>query len=127
MSRKSNLKRYKMVTAGDMSTASITSPVTNIEWLDNIGVQLNWTGSPVGNFQVQVSMDYDQDINGNVINAGNWVAILLQPANSVNAPTSLGSPIYIDLNQLSAPWIRVVYARTSGSGSLNAFITAKVV
>ena len=126
MSRKSNLKRFNSIVNGSMA-ASITSPVSNIEFLDNIGVQLNWTGSPVGNFQVQVSLDYDQDNNGNVINAGNWVAVVLQPGSSINAPTTLGSPIVIDLNQLSAPWLRIVYNRTSGSGTLNAFVSAKMV
>ena len=123
--RKSNLKRFKTITSGDMS-GNLTSTVTAIEFMDNIGYQLNFTGSPVGNFQVQVSMDYDQDNNGNVINDGNWVAVTLS-SGSVNAATSLGSPIFIDLNQLSAPWIRVVYNHTSGSGTLNAFICGKMI
>lgn len=123
--RKSNLKRFNSIVAGSMST-SLTSPVTNIEFLDNIGVQFNFTDSPVGNFQVQVSMDYDQDINQNVINAGNWVPVTLSNG-TVNAATSLGSPVYIDLNQLSAPWIRLVYVRTSGTGTLNAFVCGKMV
>ena|ERR1035437_779912 len=123
--RKGNLKRFKTIANGNMS-GSLISPVTAIEFMDNIGYQLNFTGSPVGNFQVQVSMDYDQDNNGNVLNAGNWIAVTLSN-NSINAATSLGSPIYIDLNQLSAPWIRVAYNYTSGSGTLNAFICGKMV
>lgn len=125
MSRKSNLKQYHSVTNGSMA-ASITSPVTNIEFLDNVGVQLNFTGAPVGNFQVQVSIDYNQDNNGNVISAGNWVPVTLSNG-TVNANTSLGSPIYIDLNQLSAPWVRVVYVRTSGTGALNVFLSGKML
>lgn len=123
--RKSNLQQFQLITSGDMS-ASITGPVTNIQFLDNIGVQFNFSGAPSGNFQIQVSIDYNQDINGNVINAGNWVPVTLS-SGSVNANTSLGSPIYVDLNQLSAPFIRVVYVRTSGSGTLNAFISGKMV
>lgn len=125
MSRKSNLKRFKTIVNGNMA-GSLISTVTNIEFLDNIGVQLNFSGSPVGNFQVQVSIDYDQDINGNVINAGSWVPVQLSNS-STNAPSSLGSPIYIDLNQLSAPWIRIAYNFTSGTGILSAFICAKMV
>lgn len=133
MSKKSNLPVFQTVTAGDMSTASITSAVTNIQILDDIGVQLNWTGSPVGNFRVQISADHAQDINGNVTVAGNWTPLTLTYwdgaawATSVDIPTSLGSPIYFDMALLSAPWIRVLYTKTSGTGTLSAFITAKVL
>lgn len=108
--------------------SSITSPVTNIEFLDNIGVQLNFTGSPSGNFQVQLSIDYNQDNNGNVISAGNWTPIYFSDPRiaGTNIPPALGSPIYLDLNQLSAPWIRIVYTG-GGSGTLNAFIAAKML
>lgn len=125
--RKSNLKKFPTVVNGDMS-ANVTSPVTAIEFMDNIGIQINFSGSPVGNFQVQVSMDYNQDVNGNVIDAGNWIAVPFPaPVSSINLPTSVGSPIYIDLNQLSAPWIRLTYTATSGSGTLNSFICGKMV
>lgn len=121
--RKSNLKRFQIISAGDMSQSSITSAVTNIEFMDNIGIQLNWTGSPSGTFAIQVSLDYDQDNNGNVINAGNWVSVTLTPTPD----TSVSPPIYIDMNQLSSPWIRVVYTKVSGTGTLNAFIAGKMV
>lgn len=133
-SRKSNLRKFQIVTSGSMTgTATITSAVTCIQWLDNIGVQLNWTSSPVGTFQVQVSADYEQDFEGNVTNSGNWTAIPLSyllsgtMTTAATVPTSVGSPIYLDLNQLSAPWIRTVYTNASSSGTLNAFITAKMV
>lgn len=131
--RKSNLKQYQTITSGDMSLSSITSSVTNIEFLDNIAIQLNFTGAPVGVFQVQVSADYNQDNNGNVLTAGNWVAIPVAYytsgsfTTSTDIPTSAGSPIYLDLNQLAAPWVRVVYTTTSGTGTLNGYIAAKAV
>lgn len=124
MSRKNNLLKYQTITNGDMSLASLTSAVTAIQFLDNIGVQLNFSGTPTGSFQIQVSADYAQDGEGNVQNGGNWIPVLLP-----SSPAASGSAgvIYIDLNQLSAPWIRVVYTRVSGSGTLNAFITAKML
>jgi hypothetical protein len=124
MSRKDNLRVYQNITNGNMASASITSPATCIEWLDNIAIQLNFTGSPVGTFQIQVSVDYAQDIGGKVTNAGNWVAVTLP-----SSPVAAGAPgqIIIDLNQLASPWIRVVYTRTSGSGSLNSFISGKMI
>lgn len=123
MSRKNNLLKYQPIVNGNMN-ASITSGVTSIQFLDNVGVQFNFTGTPTGTFQIQVSADYAQDEFGNVQNPGNWVAIAL-PSSPV-ASGAAGS-IYIDLNELSAPWIRLAYVRVSGAGSLNAFITAKML
>jgi hypothetical protein len=119
MATKDSLKVFQIVTAGNMAT-TLTSTVTNINKLDNIGIQCNYStaGAPVGVFSVQVSADYQQDYNGNVTNAGQWTTL-----TSANA--SGGEPTYFDMNQLSAPWIRLLYTPTSGSGSLNAYITAK--
>lgn len=114
-------------------TGTLTSAVTCIQWLDNIGIQFNWTGAPVGSFAIQVSADYVQDPEGRVTNPGNWIPLTLTYLSAPNVftsaqsvPTSVGSPIYIDLNQLSSPWIRSVYTSVSGSGILNALITAKM-
>ncbi len=132
--RKNTLRLYPIITAGSMTgTASITSAVTCIQWLDNVGMQFNWTSSPVGTFQVQVSADYAQDELGNVTNPGNWAAVPLSyllagsMTQSATIPTSVGSPVYLDLNQLSAPWVRAVYTNASSTGTLNAFITAKAL
>lgn len=133
MSRAKNLPVYQNITAGDMSTASITSAVTSIQYMDDVGLQLNWSGAPVGTFQVQVSMDYSQDLSSpaNVTNAGNWVPLTLTYwdgaafVTGVDIPTSVGSPIYIDLALLSAPWMRAVYTRVSGSGTLSGYVAAK--
>jgi hypothetical protein len=119
---KSVLHSFQTITAGDMSQSSITSKVTNILNLDNVGIQLNWSGAPVGTFAIQVSMDYQQDAQGNVTKAGNWVSIALSPAL---AAAGSGDSAYADLAGLSAPWIRVVYTKTSGTGTLNAFISGK--
>lgn len=112
-----------IIVAGDMS-ASITGPAMEVRNQDNIGFQLNWTGAPVGTFQVQISSDHKQDANGNITVAGNWVTLPLSPAI-----TASGTPdtAYIDINQTSASYIRVNYTRVSGTGTLDAFITAKGV
>lgn len=107
-----------------MSAASVTSAVTNIQFLDNIGYQFNFTGTPTGTFVIQVSADYAQDNQGNVTNVGNWI-----PISFTSPPVASGSPgtIYIDLNELSAPWIQAVYTKTSGTGTLNAYVTGKML
>lgn len=107
-------------------TGNLTSAVTNIQTLDRACIQINWvtTGSPVGTFSVQISADYAQDNEGNVTNAGNWAALTLSPTPD----TTLTSPTIIDLQNTAAPWIRVVYTRTSGGSSsslCNIFIAGK--
>jgi len=121
--RKSNLFRFQNITDGDMS-GDVTSIITNIQQLDNIGFQVVWTGTPVGSFDIQVSLNYTQDEWGNVQNAGDWSSIGLTPA-----PAAEGSAdsAYIDINQISAPWIRLIYTRTSGTGTLQGYVTAKMV
>lgn len=133
MPRKNHLAKYQSITNGDMSAASITSPVTNIQFLDDVGCQFNFAGSPVGGFAIQVSADYAQDELGNVQSAGNWVPLTFTYWNGTafvtgtSIPTSVGSPVYLDLALLSASWIRSVYTKVSGTGTLNAFVTAKSV
>lgn len=122
--RKNTLLSFQNIISGNMALTSITSAVTSIQFLDNIGVQLNFTGTPTGTFDIQVSADYAQDSFGNVTNAGNWIGLTFG-----TAPVASGaaSTIYLDLNQLSAPWLRVVYTKTSGTGTLNGFVTGKML
>ena len=129
---KNNLLKFQSITNGDMTT-TLTSAVTNIQHLDDVGYQFNFIGSPVGTISIQVSIDYAQDFNGNVTNAGNWTPLTFTYWNgtafvtATSIPTSVGSPIYLDLALLSSPWIRAIYTPASGSGTLNAFISAKEV
>jgi hypothetical protein len=110
-------------------TSTITSLITSIQFLDDIGLELVWSGNPVGNFQVLVSADYDP--NENI--TGNWVPILFTYwtgsafVTDYNIPTDMGSPYYIDMSLLSAPFIKVTYTNTTGSGTLNGFLTAKAI
>lgn len=103
-------------------TASRTSEVIEIMDQDNVAIQLNWTGAPVGTFSFQISNDYVEDDRGNVLNQGNWITLPLSPAIS-----AAGSPdqALVDLNQMGAAYVRVVFNFTSGSGTLNGFLTAK--
>lgn len=120
-STKNVLPPYHAIIAQSMA-ADITSPVSNIQYLDNCMIQLNFTGTPTGTFDVQVSEDYR--FQGDPSNTGNWVSLPLAPA-----PLASGSAdqIVLDLNQLPGPWIRVVYSRTSGTGTLDMYITAKMI
>jgi hypothetical protein len=115
------LKPVAIFTATAM-TSSLTSVIVEIRNQDNIGIQLHWTGAPVGTFTVQISSDHLQDAEGNVQVPGNWVSLVLSPAI-----TASGTPddAYIDLNQMSAQYVRVLYNFTSGSGTLSGLAVAK--
>src|ERR1700743_1772622 len=82
------------------STNTVTSSAVHILNLDNIYLQMNVTGTPVGAFSIQVSGDHVEDQQGNVIVAGNFIEV-------VNIPVSGAINIGEDLNQLGAPYVRL--------------------
>jgi hypothetical protein len=118
------INQKQIVASGDMSQASITSQVMPIINEDNVAFQIVWSGAPVGTFDVQVSVDHAQDSQGNVSNTGTWLSLTL--SSPVAAAGSAGNA-YVDINQISAPYIRVVYTKTSGTGTLNIWAAAKGV
>ena len=123
--RKNGLLKFKAISAGAMAnTDTLTSAVSNIEYLDNVGIQFVFTGTPTGTFYVDVSIDHAQDQNGNVSVAGTWTPVTL-PSSPV-ASGAAGN-VFIDLNQLSAPWVRFRYVNTSGSGTLDAYLCGKML
>ena len=111
-SRKAPILPYQNIINGDMS-ANVTSSVTNIQYEDNVGIQLIFTGTPTGTFAVEGSIDQVD-----------WDALPLS-----GTPTAAGAPdtILIDLNQVPHPFIRVSYTFVGGVGNLNGWITAKQV
>lgn len=121
MSRKNVLHTFQTITNTAMS-ADITSAVSDIQYLDNVALQLDWTGSPLGSISIQGSVDYEQDTNGNVTNPGHWVDL------GIPVTLSAGSPALVNCNQLAFPYIRVVYTNGGATASiLNAYIFAKMI
>lgn len=126
MSRKLALPPLHQIVAQSMG-ASITGTPIIIQYEDSVAVQLNFTGSPVGTFQVQGSLDYvppQTNYTDQPTATGNWVNLTLSPV-----PTAAGAPdnILIDLFALSFPFIRIVYTRTSGTGTLDAYVSCKAL
>lgn len=108
--RKNTLPVIPLISSGDMS-GNLTSPGIGGEFLDQFTIQCNISGSPVGTFDVQESVD-------NI----NWASIPLDPV-----PTATPSPIVIKLTLESPRYVRLLYVFTSGTGTLNAFIKATQV
>lgn len=113
-----NLPPYAIIPTQAVS-GDVTSAVTNIFMKDNVGIQVVWTGTLAGTFDAQISADYNP-----VTLIGTWTSITLSPV-----PTASGSAsnAYIDITQISAPYIRVFFDYSSGSGNLTGTIVAKGV
>lgn len=123
MSRKNVLLPHEIIPAGTSAATDVTSDVTNIQYLDNIGLQVDLASADlVGTLKVEVSANYQRDAQGNVLNAGTWITQTSQ-AIAAGQPAST----YFDLNQLSAPWVRLVWDRDSGTGTIAAVITGKML
>ena len=105
---------------GNMSGSLQSSPST-VKYMDNISYQCVFTGSPVGTFDVQVSLDNAQDGSGQEKAPTHWAPLGLA------IPTSGGSPQFIDINQTGACQIRLIYTAVSGSGTLNVTMASKEV
>lgn len=126
MPRKNVLKPFHcFVNASMTGTSTVTSSVTNIQFLDNVSIQLQWTGTPNGTFSVQGSLDYAvNEVTGVVQNAGTWIEVTL-PTTPIAA--GVAGEILIDTAMLSFPWIRIQYTNTSSTGTLNGYISGKEV
>lgn len=104
-------------------TSTVSSAPVNIDQLSLVGFDVAWTGTPTGTFSIEVSNSYSLNPNGSLHSAGLWTALTL--SNSV-APAGSASNGFIDIDAISASWIRLTYTATSGTGTLNAFLSAKV-
>lgn len=113
------LKSFQFAQNVSMTTSYTSSPI-QVEFGDNVGIELGWTGNPTGTFSVEISISYDPATHA----AGNWISLALAPAITASGAADTA---YIDINQTSAAWIRIVYTATSDTGTLNGFISYKPV
>lgn len=111
---------FQSLTNASMAT-SLTSALTKIQNLDDIGIQVKWTSSnAVGTIAVECSINYNANLA-----TGDWVALTFDPA--LAQPASNNGSYLIDLQQVPFTWLRVTYTRVSGSGTLNVWLSAKEI
>lgn len=112
-----------MQTSQDMSQATLTSNVIDIRYLDDIAIQLIFTGTPTGTFAVQGSLNYSSTPLAPAV-SGTWTSLVLSPS-----PVASGAAdnILINLVQLAFPYIRIVYTKTGGTGTLSAYVSGKSI
>lgn len=114
MGRKNVIKSFKMVDSADLS-GNFTSETVNTINLDKASIHLSWSGtSPVGTVSVEAR-------NGE---NDSWYELDMGSAISIS-----GNSGDHQLNFLELPFteIRLQYTSTSGTGSIDGYISAKVV
>lgn len=121
MSSRPYLQPHPIFTNQTMGATVSSSPLS-IATMSLVGFDISWTGAPVGTFSIEVSNTYEQFPGGQVKTAGNWTALTLSAAV---APAGTPSNGFIDIDSISATWIRLTYTRTSGTGVLNATVSGK--
>lgn len=112
----------KILTNADMSQASIHSNGVQLQQGVNLSIQAVWTGAPVGTLIVQVSDDIVAPSPGAdpAANVVNWSKYTGSDA-TVNGA---GDIMWVDRNS-GYQWIRILYAKISGTGTLNATFSGK--
>lgn len=115
MARKNVLKNWAMFGASgaDLSTASTTSQNTSGLYMDNIGIVVTWTGSPVGTLVIQHSND-----------GSKWLDFDFGSTINIDGTTDNH---YIYINQFPGDYIRAIYTKTSGTGNLKASLNMKQI
>lgn len=90
------------------STNVIYSQIIEKSRQQNVNLELTWTGTPAGTFEVMVS---DSGIN--------FYALTFNPA--LQQPAGSASGYTINIDSLSAKYIMLRYTNTSGSGTLTVY------
>jgi len=123
MSTRPQFAPYPVITNGDMS-ATLHSLVTIIQKLSMVSYAVSWSGSsPAGEVSVEVSNDYALNVDGQVKNAGTWTALPLSATTAVSGNSGAG---FIDIDAQAGYALRLSYAPSSGTGSLQAIVNGKV-
>ena len=92
--------------------ANITGEAIAIDLIDRIAFQVNWTGTPTGQFFVQVSNDKTA-----------WVTL---PLSEDVVAAGVADDALIDV-ETAARYIRLIYTRTSGTGLVSVSTFAKAL
>lgn len=99
--------------AGTMaSTNVIYTNIIDVTLMDDLGLELTWTGTPTGTIEIMAS------VSGATFYALTFDPVLAQPAGSA-------SGYLIDLEQFPFRYLMIKYTNASGSGSITAWLSGK--
>jgi hypothetical protein len=94
---------------------------TEVNFMDNIGIILAWSGAPVGQFEIYVSNSakIKEQLSANDFVKLDFGATIEIDATETNH--------LVSINQIPFKWIAVKYVFSSGSGALTVFMNNKMV
>ncbi len=122
-----NLPSYPVIPTVAVSSGNVTSLVTDVDKKDVLLYQCVWTGTLAGTFSVETSNTYKPNANGipngTPLVAGSWDVLPITGATAAGVAGS-GS---IELAEIGAPYIRLVFTYTSGSGNLTVTLNGKAI
>lgn len=97
------------IISGTMSgTNTIYSQIVDLSKMDNVGLEITWTGTPTGTFQVMGS------------NSGiNFYSLTFNPA--LGQPAGSAGGYLIDLSGYPFKYILLEYTNSSGTGNLTVY------
>ncbi len=112
----------QIVTDGDMSQATINSIGIDLNQTVLYSVQAVFTGTPTGTLKLQISNDVVKVAPGtnpsaNVVNWSDYTG----SSQSISAAGNFTWNCF----DVGYRWVRLVYVRASGSGTLNATYCGK--
>ncbi|MEZ0208748.1 MAG: hypothetical protein ACAH17_01045 [Candidatus Paceibacterota bacterium] len=118
MSRKNVITPFKVLDAVDMSEDQTSEKITDIQYQDNVGFQVSWSGATgTGEVFVEVSNDKEDE-------PSNWTA--LDFGSQITISGASGSHI-ININQCPYAKMRVRYEENTATGSLTVTLVSKAV
>lgn len=117
MGRKNVILPHKLVDQEGLDT-NFTSPIVNIQYQDNVGVQIvtNGVTDNTGQFSIQAT-----------INSEDWETLTLSPV--IDPLANANTKILVNLNQLPFVAIRVVFEAAGGTpdGTCDVYVSSKEV
>lgn len=109
-----------------VGTSTFTSSVTSVLYRDDIGYQINFTGTPAGVIQFNGSNDYNPQTpqSGNLLGSsqtGNWFTFA-----SVSG-AAISSPYALNINQFPFAFIQCQVGSMTSALTCNGFVSTKSV
>lgn len=108
MSRR--LDQFNFGVDGDMST-SFNTVAVDLAVYESFCVQAVWTGAPVGALKIQISNVIAEDSTD--IDESDW-----SDYSGTQQSISMDGNFIWEVTQQDYRWVRLVYIRTSGTGTL---------
>lgn len=114
----------QVITNASMASSFVGTAV-NILYSHYVGIQFIWTGTPTGTLGVQVSNV--PVVSGQIFpGPGTFTALTLSDASPpIINPSGAPGSFYLDLT-IGAGWIQPTYTFGSGTGTMNAYLVAKM-